>query len=51
MSKEIKHNNFEALMPLIAKYVQEHPDEYKKYLEEKEQKKNKSLDKAKATKK
>ena len=32
-------NNFEALMPLIAKYVEEHLDEYKKYLEQKENEK------------
>lgn len=34
-------NNFEALMPLIDKYVTEHPEEYKKYLEEKKQNKKK----------
>jgi len=27
-------NNFEALMPLIVKYVEEHPEEYQKYLDE-----------------
>ena len=37
MSKDTKHNNFEALMPIIAKYVAEHPEEYKMYLEEKKQ--------------
>ena len=31
-------NNFEALMPMIAKYVQEHPEEYEAYLKEKQSK-------------
>ena len=39
MLKKLKSNNFEALMPMIAKYVDEHPKEYQKYLEE--QKSNK----------
>jgi|GEM_PF-5344831 len=40
-------NNFEVLMPMIAKYVEDHPEEYKKYLEEKEQRiKKQNSDKA-----
>lgn len=31
-------NNFEALMPMIAKYVFEHPEEYETYLKEKQSK-------------
>jgi len=34
----IMKNNFEALMPMIAKYVFEHPEEYETYLKEKQSK-------------
>ncbi len=31
-------------MPLIAKYVEKHPEEYKKYLEDQKSKKDNKID-------